>query len=83
MSKAGEKQVSLIGDYCKIPRPVIEDMKKSFHFYDSTFDPNPFATARNEGRRDVVLRIEAMIRASKDRRLIRELLEQPEPEEQE
>lgn len=83
MSKAGAKQVSLIADYCAIPRSVIEDLKRSFHFYDSTFDPNPFVMARNEGQRDVVLRIEAIIRQSRNRRLIRELLEQPEPEEQE
>lgn len=83
MSKAGAKQVSLISDYCRISKAVLEDLKKSFHFYSSTFDSNPFVMARNEGQRDVVLRIEAMIRSSKDRRLIQSLLEQPEPEEPE
>ncbi len=81
MSKASAKMVSLIGDYCRIPKPVLEDLKRSFHFYDSTFSENPFVLARNEGQRDVILRIEAMIRDSKNKRLIRELLEQPEGEE--
>ena len=81
MSKAGEKYINLIGDYCKVPKRVIEDLKKSFYFYKSTFDPNPFTMARNEGQRDVVLLIEAMIRSSKDKKLIKDLLEQPEGEE--
>jgi hypothetical protein len=83
MSKAGARQVSLIADYCKIPKSVLDDLRISFHCTSSTFDPNPFAMARNEGQRDVVLRIEDMIRQSKNKRFIEALMTQPDPEPQE
>jgi len=36
---------------------VLNDMCKMCHFNASTFDPDPYQSANNEGKREVILRI--------------------------
>jgi hypothetical protein len=41
---------------------VLEDLRKSCHFHDTTLDENPQVMAFNEGARSVLLRIDRIIR---------------------
>ena len=38
-------------------RDILEDLKKAHHYYDSSFSPDSYTTAFQEGERNVVLRI--------------------------
>ncbi len=42
-------------------RLILEDMAKAHHFNDSSFSPDPYQTAFNEGERNVILRILTML----------------------
>ena len=43
-------------------RAVLDDMEKAHFMKSSTFSPDPYETARNEGERNVVLRILTILR---------------------
>ena len=60
--KSPEKQVDLVIAYKNVfatedGKKVLFDMMKACGMLHSNFDENPYATARNEGHRDSVLRI--------------------------
>ncbi len=60
-------------------KKVFRDLQKAFG--GSCFDSNPLVMAKNEGAREVLLKIEGMIRKSKNRLLV-EQLSKPEEEEE-
>jgi hypothetical protein len=60
-------------------KKVFQDLKKSFG--GPCFDPNPFVMAYKEGCREVLLRIEAMIRRSKNKALVEQLSKDEEERE--
>lgn len=45
---------------------VLGDLMKAHYFYSSTFSPDPCSAARNEGERNVVLRILTIIEGHLD-----------------
>lgn len=42
-------------------REVLKDMMLAHHFYSSSFSPDPYTMAKNEGERNVILRILTML----------------------
>ena len=45
---------------------IISDLEARFHFYGSTFSPDPNETAYREGQRTVVLFLKSMLREQKE-----------------
>ena len=84
MKDSGKRALETIQAYTAVfnsplGKRVLNDLRKSFG--GSSFDPNPYVMAKNEGAREVLLKIEGMIRKSKNKLLI-EQLSKPEEEEE-
>lgn len=72
-----------VGDYLSAftsesGKRVLRDMRRSY--CRGAFDSNPYIMARNEGRREMVEAIEAMLIAGRNPKLIDDLFKQPEDE---
>ncbi len=63
ISRKAQKPRNLAQDYqdtflrSEAGKSVLEDLEKKGFFTRSSFDPNPYQTAHNEGMRSLVLRI--------------------------
>ena len=57
MPKANLEDYHIAFEVSDTGRRVLEDMMEAHHFMDSSFTPDPYTTAFNEGERNVVLRI--------------------------
>ena len=81
MKETGKRILEMISLYAQVfgspnGKRVFADLKKSFA--GSTFDQNPFSMAYKAGARDVILRIEAMIKRSKNKALLEQLSREEE-----
>ena len=81
MKESSKRFMEMINMYSEVfgspnGKKVFADLQKSFA--GPCFDPNPFVMAHNEGARSVVLKMEAMVKKSKNRLLIEQLSKEEE-----
>lgn len=79
-----QKALELIQTYTNVftspgGKRVFRDLQRAFG--GSCFNENPFVMAKMEGSREVLLKIEGMIRKSKNKLLIEQLSKQEEEED--
>ena len=73
----------IIADYAKTfstepGKRALADLRQAYN--GSCFDKEPYLMAHKNGARDVILKIEYMIKMSKNSKLIEELFQEPEME---
>lgn len=76
-----QEYLTRVGDYLKTfttahGRRVLQDMRRQYCGH--TFDEDPFRNAYNDGKREVVTDIEAVLILGKNPKRVEELFRQPE-----